>query len=195
MKISIDSQSYSKLVTCVDSDEDIENDVAYDLKVPNESWGEVEFKSSHDRPRPVGCSSDSPDSRSYDTSSSGPDKSELLHYDSLEEEPDNPDPDLGDPEPVNVVIQPKQKRSLPPIPKDHNLQQQRAYEILRQQWQNQNDSLEDLATYHRQIPCESRHVEGHSYQRHVEGHSSDDYVHQPHSLNLTSKRQLPKGMH
>ena len=76
-QIANDQVYRSTLVTtCVDSDEEIiEN---YDLKVPNESW--PEYKSSLDRPQPVGCSSDSPSGCS---SSSGPDKD---HYDSLEDE-------------------------------------------------------------------------------------------------------------
>ena len=220
---------HSKLVTCVDdSDEDIDigsyrvphmDDEAYDLNVPNESWS-TEFKSNLNyRPRPLGCSSDSPDS----CTSSGLDNKE--HYDSLEElEPD--------PEPVNVmvrhpfpaeivVVQPqqgggggarahgpaqqppqqnsKQKRSLPPIPKDHSLQQQRAYEILRQQWQctpssSHDDSLEDL--YH--VHDRSRpHVEGRSadfsdYDLLDDLDHNNQHHHQNFNVNLTSKRQLPK---
>ena len=224
---------HSKLVTCVDdSDEDIDyrvshmdhdEELAYDLKVPNESWSNTEFKSTNlnYRPRPLGCSSDSPDS----CTSSGLDNKE--HYDSLEEiEPD--------PEPVNVMVrhpfpaeivvvppqqvqggsgargappgQPEQqnsrKRSLPPIPKDHSLQQQRAYEILRQQWQctpssttgNGSDSLDDDEGFFREINV---HDQSSRSRPHVEGRSADfsDYDlldDQNFNVNLTSKRQLPK---
>ena len=207
---------HSKLVTCVDdSDEDIDyrvshmddEELAYDLKVPNESWS-TEFKSNLNyRPRPLGCSSDSPDS----CTSSGLDNKE--HYDSLEEE-EQPDPEpvnvmVRHPFPAEIVVVPqsksqhnsKQKRSLPPIPKDHSLQQQRAYEILRQQWQctpsstngNGSDSLdEDLYP----------EVHDQSSRPHVEGRSADfsdyDLLLDDHNnqnnfnVNLTSKRQLPK---
>ena len=152
---------HSTLVTtCVDEDSDEEEvfeGANYDLKVPNESW--TDFKSSHDRPPPVGCSSDSPSGASSEAS--GPDKD---HYDSLEDDPET--------EPLIVPVQQKNssnaggqkivqssgggqyrvstpqsrpestassvihgKRSLPSLPHDHGLQQIRAYEILRQQWQ------------------------------------------------------------
>lgn len=102
---------HSKLVTtCVDSDEE-----DFDLKVPNESW--TDYKSSHNRPQPVGCSSDSPSNSDKD------------HYDSLEDEPKLPPPP------------PQKKRSLPQIPVDHGLQQMRAYEILRQKYDQSKRQL------------------------------------------------------
>ena len=197
---------HSKMVTCVDDsddDDDIE-DVDFDLKVPNESWTvDTEFKSSHDRPRPVGCSSDSPSGASYNSAE--------LHYDSLDEPevpvlvqvrttPGGPLGGVNTPLTASTTSSTgsKPKRSLPPIPKDHSVQQQRAYEILRSQWQyaapsqtistqSANDSLEDISSSN----------QFHSHVRHVEGQSSDpqpdfdeSLVHQ--ALNLTSKRQLPK---
>jgi hypothetical protein len=173
-----DDLYHSKLVTtCVDSDEENDDD-SYDLKVPNESWEyhpDLVFKSSHDRPQPVGCSSDSP---SVGSTSSGGDKD---NYDSLEE--DQPAAATA------VYKHVKQKRSLPPIPQDHNQQQQRAYEILRQQWPRNDDSLEDLSA--------AAGSGGAASFRMVEGRSNEDYFNQHaidrhHSLNLPPKRQLPK---
>ena len=188
---------HSTLVTtCVDEDSDEEEvfeGANYDLKVPNESW--TDFKSSHDRPPPVGCSSDSPSGASSEAS--GPDKD---HYDSLEDDPET--------EPPIVPVQQKNssnaggqkivqssgggqyrvstpqsrpestasssvihgKRSLPSLPHDHSLQQIRAYEILRQQWQKHyDDSLEDVRP------------------RCVEGRDTEQFKVEP-----MNKRQLPK---
>lgn len=140
---------HSKLVTtCVDSEED-----EYDLKVPNESW--LEYKSSHDRPQPVGCSSDSP-SASTSSIDGGPDNA---HYDSLEDcRPDDVAPEAG-------IL--SKKRSLPPIPVDHNLQQIRAYEILRQKIQDNDNDV-------RQIEGQCDHQKFKDYH------------------NQVLKRQLPK---
>ena len=112
---------------------------------------EVPNESFGFRPQPVGCSSDSP------TSSSA---SSNIVYDSLEDEP-------------------KSKRSLPALPKDHDLQQKRAYEIFRQHWV---PSVEDVDLTSTPVNDQDRLIEG---------RSEDNYEYNYH-LNLPAKRQLPK---
>ena len=112
---------------------------------------EVPNESFGFRPQPVGCSSDSP------TSSSA---SSNIVYDSLEDEP-------------------KSKRSMPPLPKDHDLQQKRAYEIFRQHWV---PSVEDVDLTSTPVNDQDRLIEG---------RSEDNYEYNYH-LNLPAKRQLPK---
>ena len=148
---------HSTLVTtCVDSDEDNTED-NYDLEVPNESW-----TSFVDRPQPVGCSSDSPSAGS--STSSGSHKDD--HYDSLE---DSKQP----------------KRSLPALPKDHDLQQKRAYEIFRQHWV---PSVESTSTPVNEVPDLDDH------RPLIEGRNNEDSNEEFYNyhLNLPAKRQLPK---
>ena len=207
---------HSTLVTtCVDDDSDTEEEVFenYDLKVPNEAW--TDFKSSHNRPAPVGCSSDSPSAASSETSS-GPEKD---HYDSLEDDTDSPLVSVSSMTPKGhpmgaqkVGGQPPPagpsnlsstnsvghgKRSLPSIPQDHSLQQIRAYEILRQQWQkqyddslenNQNQSCSNLSEFVQTGPnwSQSREVR----PRCIEGQEISEKYKEPTTLN--NKRQLPK---
>ena len=206
---------HSTLVTtCVDDDSDTEEEEPfenYDLKVPNESW--TDFKSSHNRPAPVGCSSDSPSAASSETSS-GPEKD---HYDSLEDDTDSPLVSVssmtpkghpmgaqkvgGQPLPVSSNLSSTNsvghgKRSLPSIPQDHSLQQIRAYEILRQQWQkqyddsienNQDQSCSNLSEFVQTGPnwSQSREVR----PRCIEGQEISEKFKEP---TLNSKRQLPK---
>ena len=207
---------HSTLVTtCVDDDSDTEEEAFenYDLKVPNESW--TDFKSSHNRPAPVGCSSDSPSAASSETSS-GPEKD---HYDSLEDDTDSPLVSVSSMTPKGhpmgaqkVGVQPPSagpsnlsstnsvghgKRSLPSIPQDHSLQQIRAYEILRQQWQkqydeslenNQDQSCSNLSEFVQTGPnwSQSREVR----PRCIEGQEISEKYKEPTTLN--NKRQLPK---
>ena len=206
---------HSTLVTtCVDDDSDTEEEAFenYDLKVPNESW--TDFKSSHNRPAPVGCSSDSPSAASSETSS-GPEKD---HYDSLEDDTDSPLVSVSSMTPKGhpmgaqkVGVQPPSagpsnlsstnsvghgKRSLPSIPQDHSLQQIRAYEILRQQWQkqydeslenNQDQSCSNLSEFVQTGPnwSQSREVR----PRCIEGQEISEKFKEP---TLNNKRQLPK---
>ncbi len=122
------------VTTCVDDSDDD----SYDLKVPNESWSEQGQlpPSPPDiltyRPQPVGASSDSPSSsRTLSTSSSSKgdaNTEDPYEYDSLEDVAVTDEVEVKHP----VITKQKQKRCLPQIPPDHHLQQQRAYEILRQ---------------------------------------------------------------
>ena len=206
---------HSTLVTtCVDDDSDTEEEAFenYDLKVPNESW--TDFKSSHNRPAPVGCSSDSPSAASSETSS-GPEKD---HYDSLEDDTDSPlvsvssmtpkgnpmgaqkvgvqSPSAGPSNMSSTNSVGHGKRSLPSIPQDHSLQQIRAYEILRQQWQkqydeslenNQDQSCSNLSEFVQTGPnwSQSREVR----PRCIEGQEISEKFKEP---TLNNKRQLPK---
>ena len=157
---------HSTLVTtCVDSDEDNTED-NYDLEVPNESW-----TSYASRPPPVGCSSDSPSAGSTSSSSSSSqDKDD--HYDSLEDEPK------------------QSKRSLPPLPKDHDLQQKRAYEIFRQHWVPSVEERQELISTPVNEPLI---LEDNDDHRLIEGRNNEDNEEfYNYHLNLPAKRQLPK---
>ena len=90
------------------------------------------------------------------------------------------------------------KRSLPSIPQDHSLQQIRAYEILRQQWQkqyddslenNQNQSCSNLSEFVQTGPnwSQSREVR----PRCIEGQEISEKYKEPTTL-INNKRQLPK---
>lgn len=105
---------------------------------------------------------------------------------------------------IDSVIKPQQvsKRSLPPIPTNHNEQQRRAYDVLRKQWQKHyDDSLEDVRTVRNVRDAIDTSADAMNVQkdilhvqqppvRQVEGRPQTEIFKESQALSL--KRHLPK---
>ena len=83
---------------------------------------------------------------------------------------------------------------MPALPKDHDLQQKRAYEIFRQHWvpsreEKSENPHGDLST---PINVQDEPIEPIEEMRTIEGRNNDPEDFYNYHLNLPLKRQLPK---